>query len=212
MYLFSRRTRISPGHMRDAMTWAVGITEQVNRITGIRVALYTRVFSPEVGSIAWAAFVPDLAMLETANDKLMTDDTYVTGVDTGAMMTVGGADDGLYQVVHGEPDPDRSIEYVTTVESVCANGAFARGLEVGVECARLAESITGVPTLFTAGTTGSYGSVAWFSGFEDIESMERSQAALAADKRWTELIDDQASKVYVSDPGATRSLCYRRVV
>jgi hypothetical protein len=35
-------------------------------------------------------------------------------------------------VVYGEPDPTREIEYVTAVQTVCANGNLGRGMELGV--------------------------------------------------------------------------------
>jgi hypothetical protein len=39
MYLFSRVTRLTGGNTREAMAWAVGITEQVNKVTGLGVSL-----------------------------------------------------------------------------------------------------------------------------------------------------------------------------
>jgi hypothetical protein len=73
MYLFSRRVRLAAGNTRAAMEWALGQTEKVNRITGLPISLYAQVFSPEVGAIGWSTFVPDLATLEAAGDKLQVE-------------------------------------------------------------------------------------------------------------------------------------------
>jgi hypothetical protein len=211
MYLFSRRARIAPGSTRAAMTWATGITEKVNQITALNVGLYAQTFSPEVGTLAWSTFVPDLVTLEAATDKLLVDDAYTSMLDEGAQYTMGGADDALVQIVHGEPDPNRPIEYVSTVEAVCANGSVVRGIELGVEIAQRAERAIGLPVLFGSVATGSYGAVGWFTGYADIGEFERAQQALAADAEFGTFVDKSVSGVYAEDVTQTRQLVYRRI-
>ena len=211
MYLFSRRVRLAGGNTRDAIDWAMGQTERVNRITGLSVSLYMQVFSPEVGTIAWSAFVPDMATLEAAGDKLSVDDEFVSAGDKGAALTVGGFDDLLAQVIHGEPDPSRQIEYVTAVRAVCASGSVARGMEIGVEIAQRAEAIAKVPTLFLADSTGTYGGVGWVSGHENVQAMEAAQQRLMADAGWLKFIDKEVRGVYSDEPSMTTQLVYRRL-
>lgn len=211
MYLFSRRARLAPGRTRDAMAWSTEITEMVNRISGLGVSLFSQVFSPELGTLVWSAFVPDLATLEAAQDKLLVDDAFIAATDAGAKMMAGGADDLLAQVVRGARDPARSYDYVSAVSTVCANGNIARGLAVGAELAERAEQITGSSTLFVAGTTGSYGSVGWLTAHDDIQGLEASQATLAADAEWLDFVDTEAGNAYVDDPSMTTSLIYRRI-
>jgi hypothetical protein len=211
MYLFSRRARLAPGNTRESMNWATAITEKVNQITGLNVGLYGLTFSPEVGTLSWSTFVPDLPTLEAANDKLLVDDAYVSMVDAGAKFALSGADDALLQIVYGEPDPSRQIEYATTVQTVCANGSVTKGIEVGVEIAQKAEKILGTPVLFATAATGSYGAVAWFSGYEDAGALERAQQALAADAKFGEFVDKNVRGVYVDEPSETRQLIYRRI-
>src|ERR1700760_1812471 len=98
MYLFSRRARLASGNTRASMTWATAITEKVNQITSLNVGLYAQVFSPGLGTLAWSPFVPDLATLEAADDKLLVDDGYVSMLDEGAKYDAGGADDALVQI------------------------------------------------------------------------------------------------------------------
>jgi hypothetical protein len=211
MYLFSRRVRIAGGNTRAAMEWALAQTEKVNRITGLQVSLYTQVYSPEVGAIGWSTFVPDLATLEAAGDKLNVDDDFVAATDKGAALLVGGADDTLSQVIYGTPDPARSIEYVTAVHSVCANGKLARGMELGAEIAQRAEKVSGTPSLFLADATGVYGGVGWVSGHENAQAMEAAQQKLASDESFTKYIDKEVVGVYADDPSATTQLIFRRL-
>jgi hypothetical protein len=211
MYLFSRRARLAPGNTQAAMTWATEITEKVNKITGLNVGLYAQTFSPEVGTLSWSTFLSDLATLETANDKLLVDDAYVSLVDAGAKFALGGPDDALLQIIHGAPDPARQVEYVTTVQTVCASGSLAKGIELAIEIAQRAEKALGVPVVVATGVTGTYGSLAWISGYANVQELERSQQALAADAKFAEFVDKSVPGVYVDDQSMTQRLIYRHI-
>jgi hypothetical protein len=212
MYLFSRQARLAPGQMRDGIGWAVGQCERAARISGLPVSLFSQVFSPRLGSLSWTAFVPDLASLETADEKLMLDAEYLSAIDEGTEFLQGGVDDLLFTVVHGEPDPERDVRYVSTVQAVCSSGNLGRGMEVGVQIAQRAEEISGMPTMFVANATGPYGGVAWLTGFESVQALEAGEGALLADPTWVELIDRDAAGVYVEEPTVTVQTIYRRVV
>jgi hypothetical protein len=212
MYLFSRQMRLARGRIDDGMSWAVGQCERATRISGLQVSLYTQVFSPQLGTIAFTAFVPDLASLEEANDKLMVETDFLAGLREGADFVESPVDDLLFDVVHGEPDPGRDVRYVTGVRAVCAAGQLSRGLGLGVEIAERAEGITGTPTMFLAGATGSYGTVAWISGHESVQALDASRQALAADADWLAYLDREIAGVYFESPEATQQTFYRRVV
>jgi hypothetical protein len=211
MYLFSRRIRLGPGNTRASMEWALEQTKSVTNITGLQVSLFMQVYSPEVGAVAWSTFVPDLATLEAAGDKLNADDAFAAAVDKGSSFTVGGADDLLAQVVYGEPDPTREIEYVTAVQTVCATGKLGRGMELGVKLAQRAEKLIGTPTLFLANATGTYGSVGWITAHENAQTLETSQQALASDEDWVTYIDKNVGGVYTDEPSQTTQLIFRRL-
>jgi len=83
MYLFSRRARLSGVKIRESIAWATNVTERVSQTTGMQLRLWNQTFSPAVGTLVWSTFVPDLATLEAANDKLMVDDAYNDLVERG---------------------------------------------------------------------------------------------------------------------------------
>ena len=194
------------------MTWATGITEKATQLTGLNIRLFASTFSPAAGTLSWSTFVPDLPTIETANDKLLVDDGYVSMLDAGAKFALGGADDALLQIVHGTPDLDRQIEYVTTVQTVCASGSLAKGLELGVEIAQRAEKVLGTPVLFATATTGHYGAVSWLSGYADAHALEQSQQALGADAKFAEFVDKSVKGVYADDPSLTQQRVLRRIM
>ena len=213
MYLFSRRARLSGVKFRESIAWATSITERVAQTTGMQVGLWNQTFSPAVGTLVWSTFVPDLATLEAANDKLMVDDAYNDLVERGTEFVIPGSiDDSLGMFIHGQPDPNRHVEYVAVVRSTIAAGKLARGMGLGVEIAQRAEKITGVPTAFVADATGNYGGVAWLTAFANVAELERGEQTLNTDQAFIELIDTQATGVYADQAGATTQLVYRRIV
>lgn len=212
MYLFSRQGRLSLARGRDAMGWAAEVTQRVGQATGLEVGLWTRVFSQGVGTLVWASFVPDLSTLETANDKLMADDGIMELFDRGAEFVIPGTmDDGVSVIISGEPDRNRQVEYVATVEATMQAGRLADGMALGVEIAQRAEQITGVPSMFVADATGNYGGVAWLTGFRSVGELERGQALLNSDQKFIELIDKKCKGTYNDLPGSARQVIYRRI-
>jgi hypothetical protein len=211
MILFTRRARLAPGNSRDAMSWAIAQNERVHRITGLDAHLFATTFSPGVGGIVWAVFVPDLTTLEGASDKLAVDDEFVAASDEAARYLAGGADDTLAQVLHGEPQAGRSNEYVVSIRTVCAAGSLVRGIELGIEIADRATAISGVPTMFSLETTGTYGAVRWTSGYHDAADMERAELAVNSDPDFLAFVDEGAKGVYADSPTATTQTILRRM-
>jgi len=213
MYLFTRRGRVDGGDTVGAMTWATEVTAKASQISGLDIGLWTQVFSPQIGTLVWTVFLPDLATLETAGDKLAADAAYVTLQDSGSTHISSGLDDGLYQILHGEADPNGTPpEYVSVVQAVCATGNIANGMALGVEIAQKVESITGITTSFATHMTGSYGAVAWMTGYDNIGALESANEKLNSDPSFLSLVDSKAAGAYVEDPSITTQLLYRRLV
>ena len=95
MYLVTRSGRFAPGSTRDVVSYVGEVTEKVRQETGLRVDAWSSTFSPDLGTVVWAVFAEDLAVLEQANDKLATSDSYIDLVDRGAQLFAGPASDGL---------------------------------------------------------------------------------------------------------------------
>lgn len=213
MYLFTRRARLGGGKISDAIGWAAGINERVNAASGLEVSMWTPAYSPGVGTVTWATFVPDLVTLEKSFDILTADDGYNQLVDRGAEFVVPGTvEDTLDLILYGsQPDPDRHVSYVAVVRSTMKAGGLSRGITLGIEIAEKAKQITGMPTAFLASATGNYGGVAWITSFTDAAELERAQMALNSDPSFVELIDNNAGSVYTDHPGATTQTIHRRI-
>ena len=96
MYLFTRSVRLRPGPTRDAAAWAGEVTEAVRHTTDLHVQLWSRTFSPQLGTLAWTTAVEDLTQLEAADDKLMADEAYQDLVQRGAAYVEHLPDDSRY--------------------------------------------------------------------------------------------------------------------
>lgn len=212
MYVFSRSIRLANGNTRDAVTWVASITEKVNQITDLNVAVWQTVFSRELGRLAWVSFVEDLGQLETADAKLQADDAFVAEVDRGAAFTVGGADDVLGQVIHGSPDPERQVQYATTVGTLMVPGKFVRGIELGVEIAERAQQITGEPTMLVGAVTGDYAAIQWITAYDSVHGMQIAGEKLNANPSFVHFLDNEVPGVYESGLNATLQTCHRRVM
>ena len=212
MYLFTRHVRLSGSRITDAMAWATKLTEQVKRVSGLEVGLWSPTFSREVGTLVWATFVEDLATLEAAFAKLGADPAYgELAVQGGEYAIPGTLDDRLGKTVHGEPDPNRRANYVGIVESTIVPGKLARGVALGAEIAQAVERATGLRTLFLTASTGNFGGVTWLTGYTDIAELERAGKQLDEDQGFLELLDNKAPGVYTDHPGATTQVLFQRV-
>jgi hypothetical protein len=209
MYLFTRTRRITAGDTREAIAWAIGITEKVNQITSLNASLWTTFASPGNGTLAWSTFIEDLTVLETATDKLAVDDLAASELERGKAYTPNGADDEVAQLLSGDVDPSQQPKYALVIRSELAPGGFAKGIEAGVEMATRATAVGDVTTSFLLSTTGKYGGVAWISSADTIAALEASAQKVNADAELLALID-RSGPAFV--PGITTQTIYARIV
>ncbi len=211
MYMFSRTARLAPGNIEKSMAWAAQMTEKVNQVTELNVSLWTRVFSPRLGTLVWTATVEELAVLEASQAKMLTDAGYLSLLDEGARLNSGDPiDDALFHVVYAAPAvADLPVQYAGRVQATLAPGHFGRGIELGVEIAQRAGQVMGCPTAFGVATTGAYGSVAFMTAYSSVEQLQSASEALNTDADFAQLLDEEASQVY--QPGAVQ-ITYRRII
>lgn len=212
MFLFTRSLRLRPGATREAMAWAAEITDLVDHGTDLKVQLWSRTFSPQLGTLTWSTLVDDLGQLEAADDKLAADEAYQACVARGGSYVEHLPDDSLATYVHGAPDPARSIEYAVVNTAICGPGAMRRGMEVGVRLAEEATRIGGAPVSFLVGSSGPFGSVAWITGYHDLAELQRSEQTVFADPTFLQLIDEDCAGVFADAPGASSQLYYRKIM
>jgi hypothetical protein len=209
-YLFSRRGRLAPGNVLDAMAWASKITEKVNAISEVPVSLWTTVFSPQLGTLSWTALVQDLSQLTNLDGKLLADSAYLSLVEEGARYTSdAGFDDGIVNLIHADPDAVTG-EYATVVAATIAPGNFVRGVEVGIEIAQRAKAVTGRATSFGSSLSGVYGEVGWIVLYDSVDQLQAAGEALSSNIGFAQYLDEHASNVYLA--GATTQTVFRKVV
>ena len=209
MYLFTRQAQLAVGQQRPGLEWAIGITEKVNQITSLDVGLWSPTLSPGLGTLSWGAAVESLGDLEDAEAKLNADPMYLDALERGAAFITGGVDDQVAQFI-SNPDSDPNTNHVAVVQSQIANGAFGRGVEVGVAIAEKATEIGGLPTAFLLATTGGYAACAWITSATSLRALEAGEQKVNADPGFVAFLDQEAATCYVE--GITTQSIWRRVV
>ncbi len=208
MYLFTRRRRIDPGHVVDAMGWTTEITASVGEITGRDVSAWTVFASPELGTVVWSMWVEHLTELEVAGDTLAGNAGYMKLVEKGAGHFDGPLEDSLSTLIHGAPDLEGGPpNYVAVAAAVAANGRVSDAIAGAIEIATTADSIASTTTMVSVASTGPYGGIAWITAYPDIAALEASDTALSADSTFLGVVDKHGASYA---PNATQTI-YRRV-
>ena len=189
MYLFSRFRHVNSASMREGVAAAVEVAGMASTITGLDVGAWMTIASREVARINWSAMFENLDELQAATEKLAGSTEYGDWVDAHDKLFDGPAEDALLQIVHGAPDPDRTVNFVAGIEAVCANGKLSAGLAAGVELAEAFTKISGSPILFAVRRTGLYGGVVWIAGAESLGALAALEETLFADPSWAPLVD-----------------------
>jgi hypothetical protein len=210
MYLFTRQARLGPGNPVEQMAWAISVTEKVNQISELEVSLWSRVFSPGLGTLSWTTVTEDLAPLEATDAKLAADAGYLSLLEQGQKYDSGQAvDDALISLVHADVDAaNTQPQYASVVDSVIAPGHFAEALGAGVEIAQSVKKITGRPTSFGVASTGPYGGVAWISLYDSIEQLQAAELAINSDGGFVEQVD-KVGPLFVT--GVTNQTLHRKL-
>src|SRR4051812_46176032 len=209
MYLFTRQVQLGNGAQIKGLEGAIGITEKVNQITSINAGLWSPIVSPNVGLLSWGCAVESIGDLEDADAKLLADPMYLDAVEQGAAFTTGVINDRVAQYIDN-PTADPNATHVAVVEAQLANGAFAHGMEVGVQIAQKATKIGGQPTAFLLGTTGAYAACAWITSATSIRALEAAEQKVNGDAKFIALLDKEAAGCFVE--GAATQSIWRRVV
>lgn len=208
-YLFTRTTRLASGGPAS-LDWALKVTEKVNMIGELKVSLWARMFSAELGSITWSTVVDDMAEIVTGDEKLDADSGFVELVSQGAQYSAGtGLDDGLIQLMNAATVTTEA-KFAMVTAAVLAPGKAAEGIALGLELCELGKEVTGAETLFGTAVTGVFGRLVWISLHESLEQMQAGGEALAANPSWIEMIDKRTPAAYM--PGSGQRWISRKVM
>src|SRR3954451_4899037 len=188
MYLFTRRTRLAPGHGTAGVDWARSVAEKAGALTGHELRLWGNAYSSGVGTIWWSSWFDGLDALERFGDALEADPAMEKLTNAGTGYTAGGFDAGLREPRYGSL-LDGSARYVDGVSAVAGAGRPEHVHAAGGAIARRAEEVSGHPTTFCRSVTGRAGAVMWLTGYDSAATMETAQCALDGDPQLSELLD-----------------------
>jgi hypothetical protein len=208
MYLYTRRTRLAPGHGTAGVDWASTVAQKARELTGQEFQLWGTVWSPSAGSIIWSAWVDGLESLEKLGDILEGDAAMEKLMSAGTRYIVGRYDDRLLEPVVGGPPAD-GVRYVVATVAVASRRGATQAIAAGADLARQVEAVTGRPTLFGRAVTGRSGTLQWLTGYERAEDLDAAQRALARDDDWLALLDATRRSFAPAVSGGTT--VYRRL-
>jgi hypothetical protein len=189
MYVFNRSRHVNSASVRGGVAAAVEVAGMATTITGLDVSAWMTFASREVGLVSWSAIFGGLDELAAATQKLSESSEYGDWVDAHDTLFEGPTEDSLIRLVHGAPDPDRTVNFVTATSAVCVNGKLGAAMAAGVELAELASKIASPPTILGVSRTGLFGGLVWLSAGETLAELEQADAALWSDPSWAQLVD-----------------------
>jgi hypothetical protein len=201
MYIFSRSTVAALGRQFDAIPAAVGVAEQVTKVTGHEVNVFIARFGAPLGSIMWSARMESMVELQGMTDKLMADPGYLEMLQSMDGLFMTPAEDRLGRVLTAPVDGARS-KYYGVSRAAMANGRQADALAFGVRTAEYIGKSLGTQSIFTKATYGGFNDVSWVVGFDseaDIDSFDEWQST---DSGYHEILADSEG-LYVENSGHT---------
>jgi hypothetical protein len=208
MYLFTRRTRLAPGHGTAGVDWARSVAKKARALTGHELRLWGNAYSAGVGTIWWSGWFDGLDALERFGDALEADPAMEKLTNAGTRYTEGGFDDRLGEPAYGSCLA-ASAHYVDGVSAIAGIGCPERVLAAGVAIARRTEQVSGHPTTFCRAVTGRAGAVMWLTAYESAATMETARHELEADPTLLELLD--ASRSCFAEAPRVEHTIYRRL-
>jgi hypothetical protein len=208
MYLFTRRTRLAPGHGTAGVDWARSVAEKARALTGHELRLWGNAYSSRVGTIWWSSWFDGFDALERFADALEADPAMEKLTNAGTRYTAGGFDDRLGEPGYGSR-LDESARYVNGLSAVAGAGCPEHVHAAGVAIARRTEQVSGRPTTFCRSVTGRAGAVTWLTAYDSAATMETARRELDGDPQLRELLDATGG-CFAAAPGVERTI-YRRL-
>ena len=181
MLLFSRVVTLT-GSPRQAVPWAIGITEYVNANSDLDVSLWSANFGYPIGTVAWSAIVESQVALADGTAKLLVDDGYFDQLENGRDLVAQPGQDFLRELVHGQPGDPPPIGAVATITSATALvDRMADAVGWAVEIAQYVTTATDAPVSVLTNVYGQMGEITWIAVQPDLAAAEAVRLKLSGD-------------------------------
>jgi hypothetical protein len=208
MYLFSRRARIAPGRP-GRPSRATGITEKVNQITDLNVALYAQTYSPEVGVLAGAPSSPisrrSKPLPTNCSSTMRTPQCSTLAHSSGLSCRRCAVATRLRRT---RPDS------VDRIRQHRRDSVLDRKRDAESSSASTSQQRRRRPRAFRCcphRRTGAYGGVGWFTAYADVAGAGASPAGTRVDSKFGESSSTRCAWRLHRRRRKTRQLIYRRL-
>ncbi len=210
MIIFQRMVTFD-GPPDEVGTWALEITEEVNKRTQLNASLWQGLFGGPAGTLVWSALAENLTALEVATDTLMGDDAYLRLVKKARDWATGPAEDSLLRMLHTAGGtyvrPDVGA-YAEVAMAVPAEGKMAEAAAFGVDISDMHSNLTHSSVLFCSSAYGLFGELRWMAMYDSATAVDHAAEVIAKDDAYLAKLDE-AGHLFVD--GLSRRTLGRRI-
>lgn len=190
MYLFTRTTTCKPDRAVDAAGWAVDIAAQVASITGVEVGTWSVLYGAPLNTVTWTCRVESHAEMGAMAEKLQADPGYTARTPEAAELFEGAPTDALIEVIGMTGSGGHTGGYASSVSAQCAGGKIGAAVTWGASIFEHVAGVTGRDGIFGRSTYGPWATLGWITLASSLDEVDAAQAAMAADPRYLEMIDE----------------------
>jgi hypothetical protein len=208
MYLFTRTTTARPERALDAAGWAVDVAAQVTSITGIEVGTWSALYGAPLNSVTWTCQVESHAEMGTMGEKLQADPGYVARTPEAADLFEGAPTDSLIEVLGMVGSGGHTGGFASLVSAQCAGGKIGAAATWGMQIFEHVGSVTGRDGIFGRSAYGPWATLGWITLASSLDEVDAAQAAMAADARYLEMVDESGDLFL---PGSGQAVLSQRI-
>jgi hypothetical protein len=208
MHLWTRTSQVDG--LQGAEASAVEIAQRATSATGLEVVPWAAVYGVPLGTVVYSAQVDSQAAMAAALTALASDGGYRRRIEeSGGWCSWGRGEDAIGEVVSVAGPGGTAGNFALVAAAQCAMGRIAEATTWGIDILSHASKLTGLDGSLVRSLYGPWArTLVWISVAETMEEVDCSAAALAADTRYLERIDD-GSPLFL--PGSASQRLLRRL-
>lgn len=194
MIIFQRLVTFD-GPPDEVASWALEITDTVNKGTHLNVALWQGLFGGPAGTLVWSALIDNLTSLEAATDSLMGDAAYTSLLLKARDWTQAPPEDSLLRMIHttgGDYVRPAVGAYAEGTVAVPADGKLAKAVAWGVEIADQHSELTHSSVLFCTSEYGAFGELRWLALYDSAAAVDAAAEAIVKDEDYGKKLEAAA--------------------